>query len=90
MSDAFSVIVAGDEVEHAKPAPDIYLEACRLLDAEPARSVALEDSPTGTQAASAAGMTVIGIPYLADIELPLADIAANSLADHAVKHACGL
>jgi HAD superfamily hydrolase (TIGR01509 family) len=90
MEGRFSVIVAGDEVANAKPAPDIYLEACRLLGAEPARSVALEDSPTGTQAAYAAQMTVIGIPYLADIELPEAHIVARSLADEEVRRACGL
>jgi HAD superfamily hydrolase (TIGR01509 family) len=90
MSGTFEVIVAGDEVEHAKPAPDIYLDACRQLDSDPARSVALEDSPTGTQAAHAAGMTVIGVPYLADIELPLADIIATSLADEEVARVCGL
>ena len=90
MAGVFAVTVAGDEVANGKPAPDIYLQACRLLAANPARSVALEDSPTGTQAASAAGMTVVGIPYLADIELPSADIVATSLADQEVARACGL
>jgi HAD superfamily hydrolase (TIGR01509 family) len=90
MDGRFGVIVAGDEVANAKPAPDIYLEACLQLGAQPARSVALEDSPTGTEAASAAGMTVVGVPYLADIELPAAHILATSLADEKVRGACGL
>jgi beta-phosphoglucomutase-like phosphatase (HAD superfamily) len=90
MEGVFEVIVAGDEVVNAKPAPDIYLEACRQLGAAPEKSVALEDSPTGTQAAHAAGMTVIGVPYLADIELPLADIVATALSDAEVTRACGL
>jgi HAD superfamily hydrolase (TIGR01509 family) len=90
VADRFTVTVAGDEVEHPKPAPDIYLEACRRLGADPLRSVGLEDSPTGSQAARAAGLTVIGVPYLEEIELPAAHLIAGSLADAAVLEACGL
>jgi HAD superfamily hydrolase (TIGR01509 family) len=90
VDDLFAVTVAGDEVEHAKPAPDIYLEACRRLGADPAASVGLEDSPTGAAAAKAAGLYVIGVPYLAEIEVPQADLLAGSLADAAVHEACGL
>jgi HAD superfamily hydrolase (TIGR01509 family) len=90
MAGTFAVIVAGDEVANAKPAPDIYLEACRRLDVEPAEAVALEDSPIGTQAARAAGLTVIGVPYLPDIALPEAHIVAQSLAAEEVARACGL
>jgi HAD superfamily hydrolase (TIGR01509 family) len=86
----FAVTVAGDEVEHAKPAPDIYLEACRRLGADPADSVGLEDSPTGAAAAKAAGLYVIGVPYLAEIQVPQADLVAGSLADAVVHDACGL
>ena len=90
VADLFAVTVAGDEVEHPKPAPDIYLEACRRLGADPAASVGLEDSPTGAAAAKAAGLYVIGVPYLAEIEVPQADLLAASLADAAVHQACGL
>jgi HAD superfamily hydrolase (TIGR01509 family) len=86
----FAVTVAGDEVEHPKPAPDIYLEACRRVGADPAASVGLEDSPTGAAAAKAAGLTVIGVPYLPDMEIPDADLVAGSLADAVVHEACGL
>lgn len=85
----FDAIVAGDEVVHPKPAPDIYLAACAALGAPPADSVAIEDSPTGVAAARAAGLTVIGVPYLDDLELT-ADVVARSLADPAVLAACGL
>lgn len=90
VTDKFAVTVAGDEVPKPKPWPDIYLEACRRLGAEPARSFGLEDSPTGATAAKAAGLTVIGVPYLDDIELPQADIVAASLGDAAVFAAVGL
>lgn len=39
----FSVIVCGDMVEKSKPAPDIYLKACELLNANPKECIALED-----------------------------------------------
>lgn len=90
MAGRFAVTVTADEVPNPKPAPDLYLAACRQLGADPAASVGLEDSPTGAAAAKAAGMTVIGVPYLADIEIPQADVLAASLADAAVLEAVGL
>ncbi|WP_228430935.1 HAD family hydrolase [Baekduia soli] len=86
----FAVTVAGDEVQHPKPAPDIYLEACRRLGADPAACVGLEDSPTGAASARAAGLTVIGVPYLPDMAIPDADVLATSLADAVVHETCGL
>jgi HAD superfamily hydrolase (TIGR01509 family) len=90
VAELFAVTVAGDEVPNPKPAPDIYLEACRRLGADPAASVGLEDSPTGAAAAKAAGLYVIGVPYLADMAVPAADRIAGSLADAVVHEACGL
>jgi HAD superfamily hydrolase (TIGR01509 family) len=90
MAERFATTVAGDEIPNPKPAPDIYLEACSRLGADPAASVGLEDSPTGAQAAKAAGLTVIGVPYLADMEIPAADITARSLADPIVAATVGL
>jgi HAD superfamily hydrolase (TIGR01509 family) len=90
VADRFEHTVAGDEVDHPKPAPDIYLEACRRLHADPERSVALEDSPTGAQAAAAAGLHVIGVPYIPDMEIPPADLTTASLADAVVLEAVGL
>ncbi|HWH95990.1 MAG TPA: HAD family phosphatase [Baekduia sp.] len=90
VADRFAVTVAGDEVPNPKPAPDIYLEACRRLGVEPARSVGIEDSPTGAAAAKAAGLTVVGVPYLDEIEIPQADVLAGSLADAIVLETVGL
>jgi HAD superfamily hydrolase (TIGR01509 family) len=83
----FDVVITGDEIEQPKPAPDIYLEACRRLGVEPADTVAIEDSPSGVAAAKAAGLFVIGIPYLARLELPDADLQAGSLEVEAVREA---
>lgn len=86
----FAVIVSATDIEHPKPAPDIYLEACRRLGVEPGTAVALEDSPIGVAAAAAAGMVVIGVPYFADAQLPGAGLLVDSLADPAVAKALGL
>jgi HAD superfamily hydrolase (TIGR01509 family) len=89
LEDAFGIVVTAEDVAHGKPEPDIYLEACRRLGAAPARCTALEDSPPGVAAAHAAGMYVVGVPYL-DVDLPHADILAPTLAHPAVYAALGL
>ncbi|WP_299345682.1 HAD family phosphatase [uncultured Pseudoxanthomonas sp.] len=60
----FDAICTSSDVEHPKPAPDIYLLAARSLGIEPSRCLVLEDSPTGVRAALAAGMYPIQIPDL--------------------------
>jgi HAD superfamily hydrolase (TIGR01509 family) len=60
--DAFAVTVSSEEVARGKPAPDVYLEAARRLGADPAQSVAIEDSSNGLRSAAAAGMAVIAVP----------------------------
>ncbi|MCV7423618.1 HAD family phosphatase [Mycobacterium yunnanensis] len=67
-SHYFSVSVCGDEVEHAKPAPDPYLRAAHLLGFDPAECLAVEDSVTGSAAAEAAGCPVLVVPN--DVEVP--------------------
>jgi HAD superfamily hydrolase (TIGR01509 family) len=89
IADRFDHIVAGDEVAHAKPAPDLYLALAAALGAAPEACVAIEDSPTGVAAARAAGTFVIGIPSLEGIDLD-ADLVASSLADPAVYARLGL
>jgi HAD superfamily hydrolase (TIGR01509 family) len=90
LQDAFDAVVSAQDVAHGKPAPDVYLEACRRLGADPADSVALEDSPTGVAAARAAGMHVIGVPSLEGVELPGAHAVAGSLRAPSVYAAVGL
>ncbi len=58
----FDVSVCGDEVVHGKPAPDPYLRATGLLGVAPEHCVAVEDSPTGSASAAAAGCAVLVIP----------------------------
>jgi HAD superfamily hydrolase (TIGR01509 family) len=86
----FAAIVSATEIEHPKPEPDIYLEACRRLGAAPDACVALEDSLIGVASAAAASLFVIGVPYFAGGELPGSDLLADSLADPSVAHALGI
>jgi HAD superfamily hydrolase (TIGR01509 family) len=89
VADWFEAAVSADDVERPKPAPDIYLEACRRLGADPADAVALEDTATGLAAARAAGMRTIGVPSVSTVALE-ADVTAGSLLDPAVLAALGL
>jgi HAD superfamily hydrolase (TIGR01509 family) len=61
LSGVFPVSVAGDEVEHGKPAPDMFLAAAARLGVEPGRCAVIEDSAPGVAAALAAGMTTVGV-----------------------------
>ena len=60
----FSVIIAGDMVEHSKPHPEIYMKACKALEVLPSESYCIEDSPNGIRSAFAAGLKVIMVPDL--------------------------
>jgi HAD superfamily hydrolase (TIGR01509 family) len=73
ISERFSTVVTGDQIEHGKPAPDIYLLAAHRLGVDPQHCVALEDSEAGILAAAAAGMYTIMVP---DTKEPSAEVAA--------------
>ena len=79
----FRATVSSEEVEHGKPAPDVYLEAARRLGVDPTGCAAVEDSANGIRSARAAGMRVIAIPNPhyppSDDVLALADVVLHSL-----------
>lgn len=82
ISELFAAVVSSEEVERGKPAPDVYVEAARRLDVDPARCVAVEDSSNGIRAAHAAGMRVLVLPNAhyppAPDPLALADAVVRS------------
>ncbi|WP_439374397.1 HAD family hydrolase [Bradyrhizobium sp. DASA03120] len=47
-------------VRHGKPAPDLFIHAAEKMRVDPSRTLVIEDSVSGVQAAKAAGMTVWG------------------------------
>ena len=57
----FDAIVDGNDVTNAKPDPEVFLEAAKLLGATPENSIVFEDSVAGVQAANIAKMTSVGI-----------------------------
>ncbi len=60
----FQALATRDDVTHAKPAPDVYLEAARRLGVAPERCIAFEDSNVGLTAAHAAGTMAFFVPDL--------------------------
>ncbi len=57
----FQAVVSSQDVQHGKPAPDIFLHTAGLLGVPPESCWVIEDSAAGVEAAVAAGMRVIGI-----------------------------
>lgn len=56
VADLFSVVVTSEEVEHGKPAPDLFLLAARRMGVAPEACLVFEDSLLGILAAERAGM----------------------------------
>ena len=81
--DLFQTTVSSEEVERGKPAPDVYLEAMRRMNVDPANTAAIEDSTNGLLSAHNAGMRVIAIPNdahpPAEKGLAVADVVLDSI-----------
>ena len=79
----FSEIVSGDDVEHGKPAPDIFLKAADKLGMPPCDCIVIEDSLNGILAGHAAGMIVIAVPneYTKTFDFSQANYLLDSLND---------
>jgi len=94
IADCFQVTVSSEEVAGGKPAPDVYLEAARRLDADPSRCVAIEDSTNGIRSAHAAEMTVIAVPNRdfppEPDALALAELVLDSLEELSPERVRGL
>ncbi len=85
LTATFRVVVSSDEVDHGKPAPDVYLEAARRLGVDPRDCLVVEDSKNGAAAGRAAGMTVVLVPNHSVPPAPgatdFADVVLDRLAD---------
>lgn len=81
--DYFCCIKSGEEVANGKPAPDVYLEAARLLNVRPENCYVLEDSRNGVTAAKRAGMRCIGYinPNSGNQDLSAADLIVRSIKE---------
>ena len=74
--DRFNAVATRDDVERAKPHPDVYIEAARRLGVAPERCIAFEDSNIGLAAAHAAGTMAFMVP---DLVAALPESRAKSL-----------
>lgn len=85
--DVFRLRCSADDVPRGKPAPDVYLQAARLLGVAPQHCLALEDSANGARAAVAAGMTCYAVPDRSHSQAAeLADVTPHVFPDlHAVR-----
>lgn len=66
---ALDAIVTGDDVEHGKPAPDVFLLCLQRLGMAAAQCVVLEDAPQGVTAALAAGVPAVALTSSRPAEL---------------------
>ena len=78
----FSIITSGEEVEHSKPAPDVYLLAAKRLGVKSKNCIAIEDSPNGSIAVKKANMVGIGFanPDYPTLDL-VSDVVVNTFSD---------
>lgn len=72
------VRVSAEELARGKPEPDVFLEAARLVGADPACCVVVEDAAPGVEAARRAGMRCVAVPYVRPADGD-ADFAAAGL-----------
>ncbi|MFC7439748.1 HAD family hydrolase [Laceyella putida] len=77
----FDVVLSSEEVPRGKPAPDVFLEAAKRLGVAPEHCVVMEDSQYGVEAAKAAGMGCVAIPYLTDRPLAEPFLQADFLCE---------
>jgi HAD superfamily hydrolase (TIGR01509 family) len=79
--EQFQAVVTGLDIEHKKPAPDIFLKAAGLLGANPKRCLVVEDAISGVAAGKAAGARVLALTTaFSPGELSGADWITSSLA----------
>lgn len=81
--DVFDTVVTGTEVTDLKPSPAAYLEVIALTGCDPDRTIAVEDSANGVQAAVAAGLRCVAVPnaYTRDDDLSGARIVVDGFED---------
>lgn len=79
LEESLDVVLTREDVQQAKPDPEIYLLAAERLDVPPEECLVLEDSPNGVRAGVAAGMNVIAVAT----PFTMAGLHAEQIVDHA-------
>ena len=77
----FEFLICGDDVEHPKPEPEVYLRLTERHGVEARRCLVLEDSPAGIEAAFRAGAIPVMVPDLVQPDEVTRDRAARVFGD---------
>jgi HAD superfamily hydrolase (TIGR01509 family) len=79
----FAFVLTSEDIDHGKPAPDVYLLAAQWHGVAPPEMMVLEDSHIGCQAAVASGAYAVAVPHgrSTQHEFPGVRFVANTLAD---------
>jgi HAD superfamily hydrolase (TIGR01509 family) len=64
ITDWFAAVVAAEDTARHKPEPDVFLEAARRMNADPATCTVYEDTDIGLEAARRAGMQAVDVRLL--------------------------
>jgi HAD superfamily hydrolase (TIGR01509 family) len=82
----FNAVVSAEEVEHGKPAPDIFIAVADRLGCIPSACLVVEDSPHGIRAAKTAGMKAVGFENISSGNQDLfeADLIIKDLTDESI------
>jgi beta-phosphoglucomutase len=81
IKDVFPTIITRDDVQHGKPAPDIFLKAAELLKVPISQCLVLEDSHAGIVAASRAGAFSVFVPSTESIDPLTVDLCDVMMVD---------
>ena len=82
----FQAIVTGLDIEHKKPAPDIFLHAAKLIGTDPASCLVVEDAISGVAAGKASGARVLALTTsFSSHELSDADWISSTLATAGIE-----
>jgi HAD superfamily hydrolase (TIGR01509 family) len=79
----FDVTLSLDDVENAKPDPEVYVSAARLLGVPPPEMLVVEDSEHGVRAAKSAGAICVAVRtrYVRPERIAIADVYIDSIGD---------
>ncbi len=90
LPEGWDALVTGEDVEHPKPQPEIFLSAARKLQLVPQRCCVVEDAVNGIQAAKAAGMRCVAVAQtFPAARLSQADLVRDSIADVTIADLTG-
>jgi HAD superfamily hydrolase (TIGR01509 family) len=89
-AEGWDAIVTGDDVEHKKPAPDIFLAAARRMGLGVEACVVVEDAVNGIEAAKAAGMRCVAVAQtFAEGQLSGADLVRRAMTEVSLSDLLG-